>query len=408
VKIFIKTFGCKVNQYESEKIKYNLKINKHEIVNSFKKSDVTIINSCIVTQKSEKKSKDLVKQIKNYNKNIEIILIGCLVEKESIKEADYNINNKNKIKNTLKILDVNNIQPLEKIKKQTRAFIKIQDGCDQFCSYCIIPYVRKNITNKPIKKIIHEAEKLSVNGFKEIVLTGIHLGKHPGLVDIIEKISKINNIKRIRLSSIQINEISNELIQQLSVNNKMMEHLHISLQSGSNKILKLMNRPYSKEYFIDKVKTIRKKIPSFGLSTDLIVGFPGEEKKDFYQSLNLLRKLKFHRVHVFPYSRREGTKAFKMKDVVPEKIKNKRAKKIRKISSQIFSKFVNDLKKRTYKVLVEASKNGNSYGYTENYLRCKILNDIIKPNEIVNTKIIDKINNKHLIIGRKKLGGIYG
>ena len=171
MKIFIKTFGCKVNQYESEKIKYNLKINKHEIVNSFKKSDVTIINSCIVTQKSEKKSKDLVKQIKNYNKNIEIILIGCLVEKESIKEADYNINNKNKIKNTLKILDVNNIQPLEKIKKQTRAFIKIQDGCDQFCSYCIIPYVRKNITNKPIKKIIHEAEKLSVNGFKEIVLT---------------------------------------------------------------------------------------------------------------------------------------------------------------------------------------------------------------------------------------------
>ena len=336
MKVGICSLGCKVNIYESELVTNILKNNNYEIVDFEDIADIYIINTCSVTNESDKKSRKMINRAKKNNPNAIIIVMGCYsqVNAEDI-DVDIVLGNKDKSK----IVDI--IEEYKKTKEKkkiiydltkvefekmeinnfdnhTRAFVKIQDGCNAFCSYCIIPYVRGRVRSKAPEDVINEVTTLVEKGYKEIVLTGIHTGRYgidinTSLEELLNRLVKIPNIYRIRLSSIEINEITPGIKKLLKENRVMAKHLHIPLQSGSNKILKLMNRRYNKEEFLSMVEDL-KTIEDISLTTDLIVGFPKETEEEFNETIDTLNKIGFTKIHTFPYSKRKGTPAALWKD----------------------------------------------------------------------------------------------
>ena len=335
MKVAVYTLGCKVNIYESEYVISLLKKNNYEIVDFNEKADIYIINTCTVTNESDRKDRKIINLARKNNKDAIVIVMGCYsqVSNEEI-DADIILGNKDKskiieiieeyIKNKKKIEKIYDLKRvdfeemfIDKFENHTRAFVKIQEGCNAFCSYCIIPYARGGLRSKDEQEAINEITTLVNNGYKEIVLTGIHTGrygieKNTSLEELLKKLVQIPNIFRIRLSSIEINEITDGIIELIKNNKIMAKHLHIPLQSGSNKILKLMNRKYDLEYFINKINEIRKEIPDISITTDLIVGFPNETEDDFNETLETLEKIKFTKIPTFPYSKRKGTPAASM------------------------------------------------------------------------------------------------
>ena len=284
---------------------------------------------------------------------------------------------------------------ISKFTNHTRAFVKIQDGCNAFCSYCIIPYARGRVRSKDKASVIKEVTKLVNNGYKEIVLTGIHTGRYgidinTTLEELLKELVEIPNIYRIRLSSIEINEITPGIIKLLKENKVMAKHLHIPLQSGSNKILKLMNRRYNKEEFKNMITKI-KEIPNISLTTDLIVGFPNETEEDFKETLDTLNEIKFTKIHTFPYSRRNGTPAAAMENQVPPEVKKERVHKIIKLSDKDEEEFYKSNIGKTYDGVVEVHPNGEVIVHTSNYIPV-IVEDNLENNTIVNVKItsVDK------------------
>jgi threonylcarbamoyladenosine tRNA methylthiotransferase MtaB len=326
-KYFIHTFGCKVNQYESQLISENFKKNNFERSLNPENADVIILNSCTVTSEADKKCQYLIRKFSKLSNNPKLILTGCLAKNKNV--------NLNKIFPNIEVITDKTIL-FNKSQKQTvsghdqhsRSFLKIQDGCNSFCSYCIVPYVRNVIWSKPENEVISEITNLIKNGYSEIVLTGIHLGKYEkNLSILVEKIIHINLDFRIRISSIDINEIDDKLIELIKANpNKICRHLHIPLQSGSEKILKQMNRKYSKNYFEEKTSEIIKKLPDLALTTDIITGFPGETEEQHKETCEFVKKLPFSGFHIFRYSDREGTKASQFKNKVPSGEIKKRSK----------------------------------------------------------------------------------
>ena len=292
---------------------------------------------------------------------------------------------------------------IERFVNHTRAFVKIQDGCNAFCAYCTIPYSRGGLRSKDFNKVIDEVTNLVNNGYKEIILTGIHTGKYgkesnTSLEELLKELVKIPNLLRIRLSSIEINEITDGIIELIKTNNIMAKHLHIPLQSGSNKILELMNRHYKKEYFINRVNEIRKEIPDISITTDLIIGFPNEDEESFNETKETLKAINFTKIHTFPYSKRSGTVAAKMTNQVDGNIKKCRVKEILTMSDIGEENFYKSKIGNIYDGIIETRNNNTKVVITTNYIPVEIETELDN-NNIVNIKI-DKV------IGKKVLGTI--
>lgn len=407
---YIKTLGCKVNSYESEFIRNILLNEGYKEVSE--NADICIVNSCTVTNTADNKSKQAINNIKKNNPNAIVIACGCFCQfrKDNIEElinADIIIGNKNKSKileyikqfekdhtRIIEFSDMSN-EPFEdmEIKKfgsHHRAFVKVEDGCNNFCSYCIIPYVRGRVRSKDFNKCIIEVNDLVISGHKEIVLSGIHTGQYSSdnkrLSDLINELSKIELLKRIRLSSVEIVELDEGMMNIIKNNNKFVSHLHIPLQSGCDSILKSMNRRYDLEYFTNKVNEIRSYRKDISLTTDVIVGFPGETEEDFQDTYNYCKNIKFAKIHVFPYSDRNGTVASRMNNKVPRNIIKERARRLIELSNELekeyFEKFIN----KEVEVLIEEFIDGYYYGFTDNYIPLKLKGNY-NINEIYNIKL---------------------
>lgn len=408
MKVGICSLGCKVNIYESELVTNILKNNNYTVVDFEDKADIYIINTCSVTNESDKKSRKMINRAKKNNPAAIIIVMGCYsqVNAEDI-DVDIVLGNKDKskiveiieeyIKTKQKkkiIYDLTKVD-FEKMEitnfdSHTRAFVKIQDGCNAFCSYCIIPYVRGRVRSKDPENVIKEVTTLVEKGYKEIVLTGIHTGRYgtdinTTLEELLNKLVNIPNIYRIRLSSIEINEITPGIKELLKENKVMAKHLHIPLQSGSNKILKLMNRRYNKEEFLSMVDNLRD-IPDISLTTDLIVGFPNEDEEEFNETINTLKKIGFTKIHTFPYSKRKGTPAATMDNQVSPEEKKRRVHRILDLSNKYEHNFYESKIGKIYDGVVEIHSNGTTIVHTSNFIPV-IINDVVEEGTIVNVKI---------------------
>lgn len=410
MKIFIETLGCKVNTYESEVIKEEFLRNGYELADNLSDANVIVVNTCSVTNQSDAKSRKVIRNARKNNKNAILVVCGCSSQnhQDELKDLGANILIGNKDKS--KIFDyVNNYDnkqiinyynmintdfekmSLDNYSERTRAFVKIQDGCNNYCSYCIIPYLRGTIRNKDLNDAINEINTLVNNGFKEIVLTGIHTGSYPELVKLIQEISKNDKLERIRISSIEATEINDEFLKELKNNNKICNHMHIPVQAACDNTLKKMNRKYDMNKFKEIINKIREVRPDINITTDLIVGFPTETKEDFLESYNNANEIKFGKIHVFPYSKRDGTVAAKMKSIVTDAEKKERTHKMITLSNKLENEYYNKFIDKTLSVLVEEVFDKYCTGHTDNYIKV-IINKKLEHNKFYNVKII-KVDN---------------
>ncbi len=394
MKFYIETFGCKVNSYESNYLKEILS-KKYEYIDDYKEANIIIVNTCTVTNTADNKCRKYIRRVRRDNPSSILIVTGCAVQnsKEEYETLDIDLlignNNKTKIplyleeylKNKERVVLVNNTRdlPFEDMEIQTfdhtRAFIKIQDGCDNFCSYCIIPFTRGKSRSKAFNEIIEEAKELVQNNHLEIVLTGIHTGSYnyegKTLVDVIKALSKIEGIQRIRLSSVEVTELNDEFMNMLKNTPKFCNHLHIPLQAGSDNVLKKMNRKYDLAFYENKIKEIRSIRPNISITTDVIVGFPEESDEDFLNTYEFCEKIKFSKIHVFPYSRRNGTASCRFKEV-DEKVKTDRVHKLLRLSEFLEKAYEEQFKGQKLDVLIEEVHDNVSIGHTSNYLKVEV------------------------------------
>jgi len=400
-KVAFYTLGCKVNQYETEAMIEAFETAGYQTVNYVEYADVYIINTCTVTNMGDKKSGQIIRRALESNHNAFIAAVGCysqispdkviaipgvkLVvgtsERVRIVElVEYAMNKKEKINMVSDIMEVREFEELSinSYKSRTRAILKIQEGCDQYCSYCIIPYARGHIRSRKPESIIDEVNKLSQNGFKEIVLTGIHVGSYgrdlggTSLIDIIERVHQVDGIERIRMSSVEPKTINDEFVTRLSRLPKICRHFHLSLQSGCDETLRRMNRKYTTEEYLKVVNHIREIFTDVAIATDLIVGFPGETEEEFKSTVEFVKKIGFSSMHVFKYSPREGTPAAEYIEQVSPQEKERRSSIIIEIAKESEAAFKNRFLNKKVDVLFEhkMGENSNSYeGHTDNYIR---------------------------------------
>ena len=377
--------------------------NNYEIVKFEEFADVYIINTCTVTNMSDRKSRQIIRRAKQINSNSILVATGCYAqtaqeELEKITDIDLIVGNTEK-KDIVKIVeDYKNNRNLERVRmsdinkqkefvdfgnvtytEKTRAVIKVQDGCNNFCSYCIIPYAKGRVRSRKLENVIEEIKKIADKGIKEVVITGIHVASYgidfdnnTRLIDLLEAIEKIEGIERIRLGSLEPNIITEEFVNRLKKITKMCDHFHLSLQSGCNETLKRMNRKYTAQSFRKEVELLRKTFPNVVLTTDVIVGFPGETEQEFNETYEYLKNIRFTKLHVFRYSPRKGTVAAKMKDQVDSKIKEERSHKLIKLSDKCEKEILDKYIGKKVKVLFEKQEGEYIKGHTTNYLVVKI------------------------------------
>lgn len=406
MKFCIKTLGCKVNTYESELI-HGLFVRKGYVYDE-DNADIYVVNTCTVTNMSDRKSRQIIHGIRNNHKDSIIVVCGCYSQnayntgKLDDIDADIILGNKDKskiveyvedyLKNKVAkkvfydIMDV----PFENMElvntfDRTRAFVKIEDGCENYCTYCIIPYVRGKVRSKDHNLVIEEVTNLVNNGYKEIVLTGIHTGHYVdgnyNFASLLRDLINIKGLIRLRISSIEINELTDEVLDIFKNSSILVPHLHVPLQSGSDRILKEMNRKYDKKYFIDRINYIRSIKPDVSITTDVIVGFPTESEEEHIESMDTIRKIGFTKVHTFPYSDRYGTPASEMSGKIDGNVKKRRVKEIIELSSELERKFYEKFYNRQLDVLFEEEKDGYFIGHTANFIKVKVKGNY-KINEI--------------------------
>ena len=394
----IKTFGCKVNQYDSQTIRGILFRNGFtEFETGLSEQPLLIIvNGCTVTHQSDAKVRAALRKFKRMYPRAKLVLTGCTAvsphfELENINYITVKKEDFSEITSMFSGVVGDEIDMLTGFENRTRAFLKIQEGCDGFCTYCIVPYVRGKPQSRPFKDIITEAKNLVNAGFWEIVITGIHVAKYydsqyGNLTKLLERISRIQNLKRIRISSIELSSNLEELIELFSTGKPFCPHFHIPLQSGSDNVLKMMGRKYTYGDYLRQIDKIRKTIKNVTLSTDLIVGFPGETENDYRKSLDALRELGFIRVHVFPYSPRRGTSSYEYPGRIPGKIIKERVKEAIALSRTI----ADDIKRSWLGKEIEILVEGKSEGFSDNYMRVlvdKQFNKGLTANSIVSVKL---------------------
>ena len=392
--ILFHTLGCKVNQYETEAMREAL-LNWGHTNDKNLSVDAVIINSCTVTAESDRKTRQLVRRMRRENPDAIIALTGCMVqafpdEAKKLTEADIVIGNRDvtKIVNAInsydnkRVFEIDEHQNgdsyntigLSKFNERTRAFMKIQDGCDRFCTYCIIPFARGRIRSRAVSDIKAEAQRLAANGYSEIVLVGINLtsygkGEDYNICDAVDAVCEINGIKRVRLGSLEPDHITDEMLNRFKIQPKFCPQFHLSLQSGCDATLKRMNRHYDSAFYEDLVNRIRNTFTDAAITTDIMVGFAGETDDEFNQSLNFAQKIGFARAHIFAYSRRSGTVAAGLKNQVSNTEKQLRSHQMAEITKQTEIEFLKSQIGNVYPVLFENQQNGVAEGYTPNFTR---------------------------------------
>lgn len=417
MKVGFLTLGCKVNQYETNGMIQRFKECGYDIVEFEEKADIYVINTCTVTNMSDRKSRQFLRQAKKNNPDSVVVAVGCYVqvskeELEQIPEIDLTLGTNDKVE------IVNHVENFikEKTKKElaeniiyeanfedfgtvtytekTRAVIKVQDGCDRFCSYCIIPFARGKIRSRKPENVIDEIKEIAKNGIKEVVITGIHVASYGRdfetdyrLIDLLEEINKIDAIERIRLGSIEPLLITEEFMNRFIKLEKVCHHFHLSLQSGSTDTLKRMNRRYTAEEFEEIVNRIRKYYQDAILTTDIIVGFPDESEKEFEDTYEYLKRINFYKMHVFKYSPRKGTKAAEMKNQIPGDIKEIRSKRLLELSDENEIRYLDSYIGKEVEVLFEEFDGEFYKGHTANYIMVLAKSDNNLTNKIVNVKI---------------------
>lgn len=426
MKFNIYTLGCKVNTYESNVMSDLLKNKGYTEVSTNDLADISIINTCTVTNTADNKSFKTIRHAIKQNEDAIIVVVGCMSQnkKEEVLKVDgvdIVLGNVGKskvveyidefIKTKEKKLDIYDMMDttfepmiLNNFNK-TRAFIKIQDGCNNYCAFCIIPYVRGDVRSKDKNLVLQETNHLINQGHKEIVLTGIHTGhygsdlKDYNFSDLLKELCKIEGLERLRISSIEITELDDEFLDVLKNNKKLVDHMHIPLQSGSNGVLSRMNRKYDKQYFIDKINKIRSIRENMSITTDVIVGFPGETEEEFNETIETIKKIEFTKLHVFPYSRRKGTVADEMDNQIDENTKHNRVKTLMNLSEELEKKYMNKFVNKEVIFIPEIKKEEYLIGHTGNYLQVKM-----KSNEDLigqDVKVLLKEVNYPYIIGEK-------
>ena len=415
MKVGFCTLGCKVNTYESEVLMNKFKNSGYEIVDFNDIADVYVINTCSVTNTSDQKSRKMIREASRKNNDSIICVMGCYsqINHEDIKSLgdiaiilgnndkskllDYIDEYKKNKKQIIKIDDLNKVcfedMRLDQFQKHTRAFVKIQDGCNNYCSYCIIPYTRGNVRSKKKEDVLDEINTLVKNGYKEVVLTGIHTGhygqdlKDYDFSDLLRELEQINGLERIRISSVEITELDDKFLDTLKNSKKIVNHIHIPIQSLCDKTLKNMNRKYDVEYFFNKIEKIRSIRPNIAITSDVIVGFPNETDEDFNTTKENIRKLGITELHVFPYSIRKGTRAASMSQV-DGNIKKQRVKELIDLSEELKNAYYKSLIGTTEKLLTEKYIDGYLIGHLSNYGLIKVKSDKELLNEILEVKLI--------------------
>ena len=431
-KAALHNLGCKVNSYETEAMTQMLQKAGYCIVPFGENADVYIINTCSVTNMADRKSRQMLHKAKKMNPQAVVVAAGCYVQTASDKVINDNSvdivigNNKKKDlisvlndyfeehqENAESIIDINHTSEyedleIETVTEHTRAHIKIQDGCDNFCSYCIIPYARGRVRSRSLESIRREMLRLADNGFKEIVLTGINLGFYNAgenkLIDVIEMAEQIKGIERIRLGSIDPEIVTEEFSERLSKISKICPHFHLSMQSGCDKTLSEMNRHYTSGEYYEKCCMLRKYFDTPAFTTDVIVGFPGESDADYNVSKEFVKKVGFAELHVFKYSKRDGTVAAKMPNQVDEQIKNKRSDDLIKIGEQLTKNYRKNKIGKTVSVLFEEKSeiHGTEYwvGHTKDYIKAAVLSEEDLSGKTADVKLIDFISSEIMLATR--------
>ena len=417
--------GCKVNQYESEAIAELFQEKGYEIVGIDEEADVYVINTCTVTNFGDKKSRQLIRKVKRQNENAIVAVVGCYAQtapqelmkvegvnlvigtkdRAQIVEMVENYKTENGVENHVSdIMKERVFEPLsiQKLANRTRAYLKIQDGCSQYCSYCIIPYARGPIRSRDPQDVLAEVKRLAENGFKEVVLTGIHVASYgkdrhdTSLLEILRQVHEVEGIERIRFSSIEPNVVTEEFAQAIADMPKVCDHFHLSLQSGCDKTLKEMNRKYDTEKYRQAAATLRKYLPEVALTTDIIAGFPGETEEDFQASYDFAKEIGFAKIHAFPYSPKRGTPAAARKDQLLNAVKAERSHRLITLSDKMADDFIQAYVGKEVEVLYERAIGEGIYeGHTTNYIKVKGTSDKDLTNVICKTKIT-KAENEEL------------
>lgn len=411
MKVCIITLGCKVNQYESDALANSLEKLGYEVCSKLEEADFFVVNTCAVTNEAEKKSRQTIAKIKKVSPKAKIYVCGCASEHNANKFAEIEgvkfisgVSNKLKIiqhieKTSRKKIEVDKIgeeyeDNLIAKKTKTRAYVKIQDGCNNFCSYCLIPYLRGRSRSRNIISIMNEIDALK-DDVKEVVLTGIDISTYkidgkPALHELLNLLADYP--LRIRLGSLEQASVSDEFLIAAEEMKNLCPHFHLSLQSGSDSVLKRMNRHYTTKQFEQTVKKLRKIYRDPAITTDIIVGFPGETEKEFKQTLKFAKKIGFSQIHIFPYSLREGTVAAKMPQV-DGKIKRERVLKLEQLNEKLKEKYINKCRKGYHSVLIEEKVDDFFVGHSENYIKCYIAAENLLPNTFINVKIVKKFRD---------------
>ena len=398
MKFNIYTLGCKVNTYETNVMSDLLKNRGYIEVSTEEEADISIINTCTVTNTADNKSFKTIRHAIKQNEEAIIVVVGCMSQNKKeevlkvdgvdivlgnigkskvVEYIDEYIKTKNKKLDIYDMMDTTFEPMILNNFNKTRAFVKIQDGCNNYCAFCIIPYVRGNVRSKEKADVIKEVKELIKEGHKEIVLTGIHTGHYGSdlnnynFSNLLTDLCKIDGLERLRISSIEITELTDEFLNVLKNNKILVDHMHIPLQSGSDATLLRMNRKYNKKYFIDKIKKIRKIRPLISITTDVIVGFPGETEEEFNETIETIKKVEFTKLHVFPYSRRKGTKADEMENQIDERVKKDRVKILMNLSKELEEIYMNKFLNKEVIFIPEVRKGDFLIGHTGNYLQVK-------------------------------------
>lgn len=427
MKVFFHTLGCKVNQYETQEMREQIKNCGYEITENENEADIFVVNSCTVTSESDRKTRQCVRHYKKNHPESIVVLTGCVPQSfpddaKKLTEADIVLGNRNNsklyeslnsyLKNGCRVLNMSVHEKNEQLisrgistfEERTRAIVKIEDGCDRFCSYCIIPKARGRVRSKSIENIETEVDNLCKNGYSEIVLVGINLsaygkGTEITLADAIFAVAENEKVSRIRLGSLEPDHLTDELIEKMSKCEKLCPQFHISLQSGCDRILKKMNRHYTAAEYEHLCNTLRKEFDGATLTTDIMVGFPDETDEDFEETRKFAEKIGFEKIHIFPYSRRSGTVADKMSGQIDKAVKAKRAADLARTAEKIREKFLEEQIGKTLSVLVESKqRDGFSFGYTANYTPVKF-NGEAQIGSVASIKITS--SNKDFCIGER-------
>lgn len=407
-KFKIVTLGCRTNQYESQAYQDQLQALGYTAAEEGESAEICIVNTCTVTEAADSSSRHEIRQLARKHAGSKLVVTGCFAERQpdlvgKLEGVTHVVPNKEK-ENLLSQVFPETELPEFSVKRfeaHTRAFVKVQDGCNSFCTYCIIPYVRGRSRSRTLDDVLREVETLISNGFKEVVLTGINIGDFDGnpqegepvdrLVDLVQAVDQVPGLERLRVSSIDPDEVDDDLMNAIIHGKKTCQSMHIVLQSGSNVILKRMNRKYTRQIFMETVDRLRNACPDFTFTTDIIVGFPGETEADFQDTLAVMREVKFAKVHMFPYSERPRTKAATMPNKVPQDIIKARKQEVMRLSEQLAFELRNSYVGREMMILTESgdkSRPGEISGHTDNFLMVWIPDAGYQPNQLLKVKLV--------------------